>query len=82
MYAKCVLHRCRDRCTRNRGAYKALTGHSARRMKELEEIGLTAAGNLSEGRVSIRFSGGTTPRLRTGSNENEGSKRRMTRWKT
>jgi hypothetical protein len=51
-------------------------------MKELEEIGLTAAGNLSEGRVSIRFSGGTTPRLRTGSNENEGSKRRMTRWKT
>ncbi len=39
------------------GHIRRLTGHLLARMKELEEIGLTAAGNLSEGRVSIRFSG-------------------------
>lgn len=41
----------------NRTDYiRRLAGHLFARMKELEEIGLTAEANLSEGRISVRFS--------------------------
>jgi len=38
-------------------ALKRLTGHLCARMRELEEIGLTVGGELSEGLVTIRFFG-------------------------